>query len=114
MCKKSGRIRIFHSTIVELENPQYIRFLLNLEKKALAIQSCRKNIPESFRVPQYDPERWDFVVHSISVLRMIWRTCGWEDDKTYRMDGIYYAEHRLEEFDLNQAEIISFDKIENM
>ena len=100
LCKKSGRIRIFHLTIIELGNPKYIRFLLNPEKKALAIQLCKNKIPESFRVPQYDPESWDFVVHSIPMLRMIWKVCSWNENDTYRVLGTYYPEYNLVEFDL--------------
>ena len=108
LCNKSGRIRIFHSTIIELGNPQYIRFLFNTGKKALVIQACENKEPENFRVPEYNPENWDFVVHSSPMLKMIWKVCGWEANQTYRSDGVCYKEHRLVEFDLEQAEILSF------
>lgn len=55
LCKKSGkigRIRIFHSTIKELKNPEYIRFLFNLAKKSLVVQSCKNKEPEIFCVPK--------------------------------------------------------------
>lgn len=109
--KKSGRIRIFHSTIIELGNPQYIRFLFNTDKKALVIQACENKEPENFRVPEYNPENWDFAVHSSPMLKMIWKVCGWGENQTYRSDGVCYMEHRLVEFDLEQAEILSFVEI---
>ncbi len=114
LCKKSGkigRIRIFHSTIKELGNPKYIRFLFNPAKKSLVVQSCKNKEPECFRVPKYNPENWDFTVHSSLMLKMIWKVCEWEEDKTYRSDGRYYAEYKLVEFDLNQAEIGSCEEI---
>ena len=114
LCKKSGkigRIRIFHSTIKELGNPKYIRFLFNPAKKSLVVQSCKNKEPESFRVPKYNPENWDFTVHSSPMLKMIWKVCEWEENKTYRSDGRYYAEYNLVEFDLNQAEIGSCEEI---
>ena len=114
LCKKSGkigRIRIFHSTIKEFGNPKYIRFLFNPAKKSLVVQSCKNKEPECFRVPKYNPENWDFTVHSSLMLKMIWKVCEWEEDKTYRSDGRYYAEYKLVEFDLNQAEIGSCEEI---
>lgn len=40
--------------------------------------------------------------------------CGWDEEKTYRMDGIYYSEYNLMEFDLKQAEMLKCDEIENI
>ena len=112
LCKKSGRIRIFHSTIKELGNPKYIRFLFNPGKKALVVQSCKKKDPECFHVPKYNPENWEFAIHSIPMLRMIWRVCEWEEDKTYRSDGTLYVEHELVEFDLKQAVVVQVGESE--
>lgn len=36
LCQKTGTIRIFRSTIKELSDPKYIRFLFNPEKRTLA------------------------------------------------------------------------------
>ncbi len=51
------------------------------------------------------------LVHSSPMLKMIWKVCGWEANQTYRSDGVCYKEHRLVEFDLEQAEILSFVEI---
>lgn len=114
LCKKSGKIRIFHSTVKELGNPKYIRFLLNPEKKTFVIQSCKNKVPESILVPKYAPDNWDFVVHSMTMLKGIWTICGWDDEETYRMDGICFPEHKLVEFDLKQAEMLNCEEIENI
>ena len=71
-------------------------------------EECENKEPENFRVPEYNPENWDFAVHSSPMLKMIWKVCGWEENQTYRSDGVCYKEHRLVEFDLEQAEILSF------
>ena len=42
LCQKWGKIRIFHSTIVALGEPRYIRFLFNPDKKGLVVQACAR------------------------------------------------------------------------
>ena len=85
--------------------------MFNTDKKALVIQACENKEPENFRVPEYNPENWDFAVHSSPMLKMIWKVCGWEASQTYRSDVVCYKEHRLVEFDLEQVEILSFVEI---
>ena len=76
------------------------------------LQGClyAKNLEEYeyFTQQLQNQEIWDFVVHSSPMLKMIWKVCGWEANQTYRSDGVCYKEHRLVEFDLEQAEILSF------
>ena len=45
-----------------------------------------------------------------SYVKMIWKVCEWEENKTYRSDGRYYSEYILVEFDLTQAEIVLYDE----
>lgn len=62
LCQKWGKIRIFHSTIVALGEPKYIRFLFNPEKRGLVVQACARKEAECFRVPKYNPENWEFSI----------------------------------------------------
>lgn len=48
LCQKKGIIRIFRSTIKELGDPRYIRFLFNPEKRTLAVQSVSRKEAECF------------------------------------------------------------------
>jgi hypothetical protein len=113
LSKKWGKIRIFHTTILELGEPKYIRFLFNPEKKLLAVQSCEKKLAESFSVPKYHSENWEFKISSLSMLQMIWKTCEWEEDKTYRILGKPFSEYNLVEFNLGKASKLVFDDFEN-
>lgn len=75
LCPQKGIIRIFRSTIKELGDPRYIRFLFNPDKRTLAVQSVSRKEAECFRVPKYNPKDWDFKIYSIQMLRIIWRVC---------------------------------------
>ena len=112
LCQKWGKIRIFHSTIVALGEPKYIRFLFNPEKRGLVGQACARKEAECFRVPKYNPKDWDFKICSIQMLRIIWRVCEWNENDTYRIAGTHYPEYNLVEFNLNQARIVQFGEIE--
>lgn len=101
--KKRGEIVIFRSTILALSEPDYIRFLMNMEKGCLAVQACDKKTLDCFRVPSYDPKDWIFRIYSDMMQRMLWSRCGWED-YTYRVSGVLHSEYNLVEFDLNTAE----------
>ena len=90
LCQKKGIIRIFRSTIKELGDPRYIRFLFNPKKRTLAVQSVSRKEAECFRVPKYNPKDWDFKICSIQMLRIIWRVCEWNENDTYRIAGTHY------------------------
>ena len=104
--QKSYKIHIHRSTILALNSPRYIRFLFNPTRKKFAVQACKEKVPESFKVPKYDPETWDFVVSSYSLVNMVAQCCQWEKDKTYRIHGSAVPDQELVEFDLNDAYII--------
>lgn len=105
--KKQGMIMIFRSTIQALSEPDYIRFLMNMEKGCLAVQACDKKTLDCFRVPAYDPKDWTFRIYSDMMQRMLWTRCGWEDEYTYRVSGVLHSEYNLVEFDLNAAERVA-------
>ena len=138
LCQKWGKIRIFHSTIVALGEPRYIRFLFNPDKKGLVVGtrpplisetnlyephhkvrlaikpgitgmwqvSGRSDITDFEEVVRLDREyieNWEFKISSVPMLRMIWNTCNWDKEKTYRLTGMCHIEHNLVEFDMKQA-----------
>ncbi|MCD8109531.1 MAG: hypothetical protein LUE14_05465 [Clostridiales bacterium] len=105
--KKRGEIIIFRSTIQALSEPEYIRFLMNMEKGCLAVQACKKKSVDCFKVPAYDPKDWVFRIYSDAMQRMLWTRCGWEGNLTYRANGVLHPEYCLVEFDLNAAESIA-------
>lgn len=100
---KWGKIRVYHDTIVTLNEPKYIRFLLNPKTKKLAVQVCKKKNAESFSVPKYAPDNWVFRINSIPMLRIIWKICGWDEQRTYRLSGEVFGKYDLVEFDLTQG-----------
>ena len=62
------------------------------------------------RVPKYNPENWEFKISSVPMLRMIWKTCEWDTEKTYRLTGICHSEYNLVEFDMKQATVLTVEE----
>jgi len=103
-----GRLLVYHATIMELGNPEYIRFLYNDGRKRFAVQCCEKIDKEGFRVPRIrSGEHFQFELRSGPLLSVIYKKCEWNIDKAYNVLGTAYPEHRLVEFKLDDAEIIS-------
>lgn len=106
-----GRLLIHHATIIELGDPDYIRFLYNDGSRRMAIQCCEKIDRDGFRVPKAAPgERFQFEISSSPLLSIIYKKCGWDIEQSYSVVGASYPEHRLVEFKLDEAKKIAADQ----
>lgn len=105
---KRRRVLIHRSTLKALEHPQNIRFLMNKKKCRVAVQSCEAIDRDNFIVPDLKPSE-TYEITSISFLKVIYSLAGWDEDKTYRVEGSFYGENHLVEFLLKSAEVITDD-----
>ena len=46
------------------------------------------------------------------MLRIIWKVCKWDEEKSYRISGTYHAECNLVVFDLKQAVTLMMNETE--
>ena len=103
-----GRLLIYHATIIELGNPDYIRFLYNDGMRRVAVQCCEKIDKEGFRVPKVvSGERFQFEISGSPFLSVIYKKCQWNIEQAYNVFGVSYPEHRLVEFRLDNARQIA-------
>lgn len=63
-------------------------------------------------MPKCRENDWNFVINSIPMLRIIWKVCKWDEEKSYRISGIYHAECNLVVFDLKQAVTLMMNETE--
>ncbi len=99
------RLRIYRSIIDKLNNPKYIKLLVNVEKKRLAITESKKK-KDSFEIPEFKADD-SFEINSKHMVRMIYDLCNWEYEKNYRVFGRYFTDANVIEFSLADAEIIN-------
>lgn len=104
---KWGKIHIYRSSLYCMKNPKYIRLLFDPKRKLFALQACGRE-KGSIRVPKNIGEDWEFRLNSIGLINMIWSVCGWNEEYTYQIQGKYYRENNLAEFNLIDAKSIDF------
>ena len=97
-----GRIMISRSTLEVLDYPEYFRFMLNENKKRLAIQPCLMSDPGAEKLPEIENGDCCYV-HSSDLVRYIYKICRWNPIYSNRVNGIYYLKIKTVEYDLNDA-----------
>lgn len=106
--KAYGRITIFKTTIAALGQPPYFRFLLDVEHRKLAIECCEYASSGSHQMPD-ESSCENCQIKSMDLVQLLYQTCGWDMDGTYRTKGIAIPERKMVVFDLDEA-----DKIQDL
>ena len=119
MCKKlnsnlgisltslSGRILIYRTTLAALDWPEYVRVLLDVKRRKMAVQVCSIDDPGANKVTIEESEvKKDYRITSKCLFDMIYAVCGWDTEKSYSCRGKLIEEHNLVEFELDFATII--------
>ena len=102
-----GRIMIFRNTLAVLDYPEYFRFLLNKNKKKLAIQTCLMSDPGAEKLPEIENGDCCYI-HSSDLVRYIYKICKWNPIYSNRVNGIYFPRIKTIEYDLNDPYELHF------
>lgn len=105
--RKRGRVLIYRAAVHALNDPEYIRFLLNKKEKRLAVQVCEPIDQDTFKVPDLSNMEIQFEISSMSFVTIIYDMMKWNPEGTYRIRGVAVEKYRLTLFDLSKAEVIS-------
>ena len=81
--------------------------MLNSKDRRVAVQSCTAIDKDSFRVPAKIGGDYTFEIASLRFLSVIYKICGWDDNKTFNVRGIVIHSQRLAEFRLDEAREIA-------
>lgn len=103
------RVLIHRTVLTAIGRPQYLRFLLNVKEKKLAIQASNLNEAGAIPVPWHILHKESCVFNSVNLAYLIWSLCGWEKKKSYRVYGYARRSYKLVEFDLGNAECLTAD-----
>ena len=103
----TSRIHIFRSTIKDIGNPKFIRFLVKEDGKSMIMEAYYKKDFQSHRVPKVsDNSRWEMEIRSLPLCTLIQNRLNWKTGQSYRIPGKTYPQQRLAVFDLTAAEQI--------
>lgn len=105
---RKGRIRIYRATLKLLNNPDYIRLLVNPEQEIIAVQVSDANEARAFRSAglRIDSQKnYDLSSRALTdQLRPCWR---WEAGKSYRLTGKVIKGKDIVVFDFNTSICVS-------
>ena len=103
----TSRIHIFRSTLRDIDNPKFIRFLVKEDGQSMIMEAYHKKDFRSHRVPKpNDNKEWKMEVRSLPLCTLLQNKLNWTDGRSYRIPGKVYPQQRLAVFDLSAAEQI--------
>ena len=102
----TSRIHIFRSTIKEIGNPKFIRFLVKDDGKSMIMEAYHKKDFHSHRVPKDSNGHWEMEIRSLPLCTLLQNRLNWKSGQSYRIPGKTYSQQGLAVFDLTAAEQI--------
>ena len=98
---KKGRIRIHKQTLHLLNDPCYIQFLVNPDRKTIVIKVCGKEAPLAHRIRYKASVDCDFYSKELlHRLRSVSEDLA--DGQTYRLEGELYPDRGLALFHMDE------------
>lgn len=83
-CKTTGMIRISINLLEMLNYPKYVRFLINIEKKEMAVQFSNKDDHQALKIRYQSSVANGAEIHSMLVARKIFEEMHWDKEYPYR------------------------------
>ncbi len=99
----SGRICIFKQTLAVLEYPEFFRFRFDPQSRFFGIEPCGLEDDGAEALPNHAGDEY-YDICSMSLVRFVYQTCGWNKTISYRVPGrVYGSDSHLVYFDLQKA-----------
>ena len=100
-------IRISKDTIHAIGDPEYFLLLVNPNDRTLCIFPSVKTDPKAHRMSKYS-HRKCFELYSRSLVTNLMNLCpNWNNQGTYRMEGVQVKEQNVIKFNMEKAEKIN-------
>lgn len=101
---RKSRIRIFKRTLLELQNPKYVRLLVNPNEKTVAVQVTDFTDTRAHRVPNIGIESVRcYEIYSRSLLSEL-SDCGdWDQSHSYKIHASACLDQQCVVFKMDQA-----------
>ena len=113
---KKYTFRISTRAIRVLDNPVYVRFLINPDKNLMAMESYDKIELTSFRIRRSileDSKYHSFKIASKKLCTLLARRMNWKTDRSYRIPGKIHPEKKIVIYRLEEAKEIPEKAVKN-
>ena len=81
------RLRIHRSTLRRLDNPMYVRILVNPSDKGIVVEKCSANTAGSYRLMQTNERKHSMEVYSSSLVDEISDCAGFDQYRSVKLLG---------------------------
>ena len=99
-----NRIRINKSALKSLNNPTYIRLLINPDTRSIAIEACDDTEPRKHRIPSYvKNSKQCFEIRSMSFFEQLAIHTQWDTHLRYKVCAMAQAGEQLLLFRFDDA-----------
>lgn len=98
-----SRVRVYKHTLHLLNDPQYIRFLINPEERYLGVQIASSDDPSAHRVGNRINKKRCVEIHSMSLLDQLQECTGWEKECSYTMHALANVDNSMIVFKWDEA-----------
>lgn len=86
---KRHRLRIPERTFKMIDDPDYFRFLVNPEAKAIIIERCTEQSKGAYQLSKAPFHKGSYELTSVSLVTEIIQCAGFIGDATIRLTGCY-------------------------
>ena len=91
-----NRIRINKSVLKSLNNPTYVRLLINPDTRSIAIEACDDTEPRKHRIPSYvKNSKQCFEIRSMSFFEQLAIHTQWDTHLRYKVCAMAQAGEQL-------------------
>ena len=109
---ESGTVRISRNLIKALNDPNYVRLLIDRDLHKAAIQPAKITDRSRMKVPYDNKNIFSFLVYSKALTESLSNLMGWDQKSTYRINGELIDDDikKMIVFNLNDAEHMKHHK----
>ena len=109
----NNRIRIHKKTITNLGSPKHILLIVNPDKMAICVAACPTELKGSHKIVFNSNHCYELYSKSlIDTIKNVF-AC-WNDNKSYRISGIYAQNKRIAKFILTDSvPVNSYETVKN-
>ena len=111
---RCSTVHLHQSTLKGINNPPFVKFLINKDRKTFAVQPCAEKDFYSTRVRVDQSGKADTAeIYSYGLCCALAQTNGWDKNNSYRVYGKIFPNQNIAVFDFSRSKIINENEVTN-